>query len=248
MNGKISGLAALVLSIVLMGIPSSEAAPFLMSFTAFKSTSLTMPDYESQQHVLMLQVRGGGQGASTPVAGAAVLSPPSGHTLNETDTITSDILTDESSSTVSSVPYNFSLFQKGDGSETDPDGIPGRFLRMQKGNREKAKAALQHTLEWRKENDVDTILSKPQQKFDICKRILPHYFSGRDPTGHVIFVQRPGKISVELGHANNVTTDDLLMHYVFILEYCWNEVEPRPDQTMTVSLLLVARTSFMRHW
>lgn len=51
-------------------------------------------------------------------------------------------------------------------------------------------------------------------------------------SGHVIFVQRPGKISIEVGEANNVTTDDLLMHYVYLLEYCWNEIEPRPDQTM----------------
>ena len=104
---------------------------------------------------------------------------------------------------------------------------------MQKGNREKAKAALESTLEWRRKQDVDIILSKPHSKFDICKRVLPHYFSGRDPTGHVIFVQRPGKISQALAHANNLTNDDLLYHYVFVLEYCWNEIEPRPDQTMT---------------
>ena len=39
----------------------------------------------------------------------------------------------------------FQACQPGDGSQTDPDGIPERFLRMQKGNREKAKAAFAHT-------------------------------------------------------------------------------------------------------
>jgi hypothetical protein len=135
--------------------------------------------------------------------------------------------------------YNFSLFQPGDGSETDSDGIPGRFLRMQKGNRIKAKHALDATLEWRACHNVDSILSRPHPKYDVSKRVLPHYFAGRDPTGHVIFVQRPGKISMSFAERNNVTEHDLLMHYVYVLEYCWNMIEPssssssRPDQTMT---------------
>lgn len=129
--------------------------------------------------------------------------------------------------------YEFSLFQSGDGSESDPDGIPGRFLRMQKGNRQKAMVALQATLKFRQEHAVDTILSRPHPQFDVCKLVLPHYFAGRDPTNHVIFVQRPGQIQMQLAEMNNITTDDLLQHYIWTLEYCWNVLEPRPDQTMT---------------
>lgn len=129
--------------------------------------------------------------------------------------------------------YEFSLFQSGDGSETDPDGIPGRFLRMQKGNRQQALVALQATLNFREEHAVDTILSRPHPQLDICKLVLPHYFAGRDPTNHVIFVQRPGLIQMQLAEVNNITTEDLLHHYIWTLEYCWNVLEPRPDQTMT---------------
>jgi hypothetical protein len=36
-----------------------------------------------------------------------------------------------------------------------------------------------------------------------------------------------------LAKINDVSTNQLLMHYVYVLEYCWNIIEPRPDQTMT---------------
>jgi hypothetical protein len=226
----------------------ASAAPFLskMSLT-FRRNSLVRLSYfdalESHTIMLKLKRRGGGQGTSTLTSSSSSINAPTTNTTANADTLAtatistplnettaSDVLTD---SKEESVPYNFSLFQKGDGSETDPDGIPGRWLRMQKGHREKAKEALQATLEWRRDQNVDIILSKPHVKFDVCKRVLPHYFSGRDATGHVIFVQRPGKIQTSLAEANNVTNDDLLYHYVFVLEYCWNEIEPRPDQTMT---------------
>jgi hypothetical protein len=129
--------------------------------------------------------------------------------------------------------FKFPLVIPGDGSESDSDGLPSRFLRMQKGNREKALSALQHTLDWRKEHQVDTILERPHRKYHACKAIFPHYFCGRDTTDHVVFVQRPGHIDMHLAKANDVSTDELLQHYVYILEYCWNIIEPRLDQTMT---------------
>jgi CRAL/TRIO domain len=139
--------------------------------------------------------------------------------------------------------YTFPLCQKGDGHEDDPDSIPGRYLRMQKGNRVKAKAALEATMKWRAEHQIDTILSRPHTKFDLCKAILPHCFLGRDPTDHVIFCQRPGFANMNLLHDNIVSTDELLMHYVCVLEFCWNVLEPRPDQTMT-SILDMKGVSF----
>lgn len=71
-------------------------------------------------------------------------------------------------------PYAFSLYQNDDGSRDDPDGIPARYMQMQGGKRENAKKALDLTLEWRKEHDIDTILARPHDKFDICKRVFPH--------------------------------------------------------------------------
>merc|ERR1712238_473549 len=63
--------------------------------------------------------------------------------------------------------YEFSVFQKNDGHETDPDGIPTRYMVMQNNRRDLAKIALQKTIDWRKEHDIDTILARPHPKFDI---------------------------------------------------------------------------------
>jgi len=128
----------------------------------------------------------------------------------------------------------FGASKPGDGSESDPDGIPTRFLKMQKGNREKAKKAFAHTLEWRAARNVDKILWETRPLYDLCKSIFPHYFSGRDVLNNPILVQRPGQLDLEKAHKYNITMDQLLMDFVYALEYCWNIMEPGPpDGVMT---------------
>mmetsp|Transcript_39948 Transcript_39948/g.48686 ORF Transcript_39948/g.48686 Transcript_39948/m.48686 type:complete len:311 (+) Transcript_39948:60-992(+) len=125
--------------------------------------------------------------------------------------------------------YTFGASKPGDGSESNKDGIPNRFLLMQKNNRCAAKRAFSDHLAWREEHSVDDILNRPHPKFDACKAVLPHYFPGRDVAGNPVFVQRPGMIDMELAKKNNVTMEELLTHYVYIIEYCWNIFEPRTE-------------------
>lgn len=130
-------------------------------------------------------------------------------------------------------PYAFSLYQKDDGSQDDPDGIPTRYMKMQGFKRDLAKKALDATLAWRHSNNIDTILARPHPKFDICKRVFPHYFCGRDDTNHVILLQRPGLIDLPVAEANGLSGDDLLYHYIYEMEYLWQILEPVPNGTMT---------------
>jgi hypothetical protein len=131
----------------------------------------------------------------------------------------------------------FSLFQKGDGSETDPDGIPTRYLKMQSYNRDRALSALETTLKWRLENNMDEILKRPQTKFDLCKAVFPHYFLGRDKDNHVVFLQRPALIDLQRGKKNKLTNDELLLHYVYVNEYLWQILEASEPQGTMISLL-----------
>lgn len=151
---------------------------------------------------------------------------------NPDDDITSDETAEE---TEESQPRNltFTAISPNDGSAEDPDGIPTRWLDMKKGDREGAKEAFQTHLAWREEVNVDTMLERPHPKFDICKQMAPHYFAGRDPHNNIIFVQRPAHVDFELMRMNNATIDDLLLHYVYVIQYCWNMVEPAPDAVMT---------------
>jgi hypothetical protein len=121
--------------------------------------------------------------------------------------------------------YSFSLYQTGDGSETDPDGIPTRYLRMQGNERDLAAIALNKTLQWRREHDIDNLLAKPHSKFDLCKAVFPHYFIGRDKGNHILFVQRPALLDLEKAEAIGLSMDDLLMHYVYVNEYLWQILE-----------------------
>jgi hypothetical protein len=110
----------------------------------------------------------------------------------------------------SASPYSFTLLQEMDGSETDPDRIPRRYLRMQNDKRDQAKKAVEATLKWRKENEIDTILARPHSKFDVCKKVFPHYFCGRDDGNHVILLQRPGLIDLCIATDNGLAGEDLL--------------------------------------
>ena len=121
--------------------------------------------------------------------------------------------------------YSFSLYQTGDGSETDPDGIPTRYLRMQGNERDLAAIALNKTLQWRRDHDIDNLLAKPHSKFDLCKAVFPHYFIGRDKGNHILFVQRPALLDLDKAKAIGLSMDDLLMHYVYVNEYLWQILE-----------------------
>ena len=113
-------------------------------------------------------------------------------------------------------PFSFSLLQDNDGSQTDPDGIPSRYLAMHNNRRDRALRAFEATLKWREENKIDTILARPHLNFDICKRIFPFYFCGRDDSNHLILLQRPGMINLELVEKNKISPEELLHRKSFL--------------------------------
>eukprot|EP00804_Cyclotella_cryptica_P006401 CCRYP_014288-RB/>CCRYP_014288-RB protein AED:0.17 eAED:0.17 QI:266/1/1/1/0.5/0.33/3/859/387 len=131
-----------------------------------------------------------------------------------------------------------------DGSDSDPDGIPTRFLQMKKDNRAEAKEAWEAHLLWRQLFQVDTLLSRPHKLFDVCKAMVPHYFAGRDPHNNVIFVQRPAMLDFELMRRNNATMEDLLLHYVYVIEYCWNILDPSPPEKVMTNIVDMKGLSF----
>ena len=131
---------------------------------------------------------------------------------------------------------SFSLTQPGDGSQSDPDGIPTRFMLMQKGHRGNAIQALHATKAWREKYSVDTILSRPHPNYDVYKAIFPVYLAGRDPTGHIIVVEQLGKINDELAKRKNISMDEVLIHFVYMVEYCWNILDRPPHNHLLGSI------------
>jgi len=209
----------------------------LPSFISAKKSSFHWTDN------VLFQTRGGSdeeEGATTAVAeaeeGAAVAA------ANNDDVVTPI----DSDNATEAEPRNltFSATKPYDGSPEDPDGIPSRFLNMKKGDREGAKEAFEGHLAWRKENDVDTVLSRPHPQFDVCKAMAPHYFAGHDVKGNIVFVQRPAMLDFELMRKNNATIDDLLNHYIYVIEYCWNILEDGPPEGVMTNVLDMSGLSF----
>ena len=97
------------------------------------------------------------------------------------------------------------------------------------GNSPTAHTAWKKSLAWREENSIYNILSLPNPKFDKIKLFCPHFFAGRDAVDNVIFVQCPGRFNVNKILEANLTIADLLFHYVYTIEYCWNVLDSRPS-------------------
>lgn len=150
--------------------------------------------------------------------------------------------------------FVFSLFQPGDGHETDADGIPQRYLKMHNGKRELSKESLESTLTWRTEHSIDRLLQSPHEQFDVCKSVFPHYFAGRDRENHVVFVQRPGMLRMDLADANHLSKEALLRtygchkivlshdacasgHYVYVNEYLWQIVETEHPMAVMLGII-----------
>lgn len=225
-----------------------------------------LPPLERTTRDLCLRIRGGrlgkGSGQKQGVIDANVATVPTENiTVSETIVIEKPLSAESSAFLVEDADENpipetyvFSVFQKNDGSKSDPDNIPRRFLKMQHDNREKAKKALETTIEWRRKNGIDSILARPHPKFDVCKQVFPHYFCGHDDDNHVILLQRPGLINLPIAKANGLAGEDLLYHYVYAMEYLWQVTEKdNPDATMTsiidltgLNISVLRRTELLR--
>ncbi|KAL7464603.1 hypothetical protein ACHAXS_004940 [Conticribra weissflogii] len=210
-----------------------QSTSFLISESASSDLSKSSV---SQWHDILLQTRGG---SSTADANVFPSEQQEEITSDVTPLIDEDIANTTSTNTTNATQpqtprlLNFSATTPNDGSQTDPDGIPTRFLQMKKNNRDEAKAAFAEHLRWRERFQVDTLLSRPHPKYDVCKAMVPHYFSGRDPHDNIVFVQRPAMLDFEIMRRNNATIDDLLLHYIYVIEYCWNILDPGHDRIMT---------------
>ena len=203
--------------------------PFISSSSAASSSLVGR-----RGEMLLLNTRGG----STVEEETAIAEVDNENKVDEGNSdviITSDETAEEDTEESQPQPKNwtFAATSPNDGSADDPDGIPARWLDMKKGDRQGAKEAFETHLAWREEVGVDTMLERSHPKFDVCKQMAPHYFAGRDPHNNVIFVQRPAHVDFELMRMNNATIDDLLLHYVYVIQYCWNIMESAPGAIMT---------------
>ncbi|GMI30289.1 hypothetical protein TrCOL_g5531 [Triparma columacea] len=101
---------------------------------------------------------------------------------------------------------------------------PPRFMAVHPTSISKANKHWREAhLTWRSEYKVDDMLvTSERPNFKIIKEKAPHSFLGFDKEGHIIFLQRPGLIDFKGLRKSGVSTEDVLSHFIFVFEYCWN--------------------------
>ncbi|OQR94468.1 hypothetical protein ACHHYP_01260 [Achlya hypogyna] len=113
--------------------------------------------------------------------------------------------------------------------EVPDDDIYGRFLEGMSGNVTEARRRYFAMVNWRKEEDIDTILARPNPHFDAMKDSLVLYIHKRDKMGRMIQIEKTGlmKKSMQSMAARGVSEADVLHHTAFMQEYYWKVLDNR---------------------
>jgi CRAL/TRIO domain len=117
-----------------------------------------------------------------------------------------------------------------------PDELPLRFLRAGKNDPIEGVRRYQATLQMRREQQIDTILREPSEKFHIIKQYYPHYCHYRGKNNEPCFYEQPPKTNLSELRKNGITLDKLLRHYTMVTEYQWQYIE-RDDLARSIYII-----------
>ncbi|OEU19297.1 hypothetical protein FRACYDRAFT_235346 [Fragilariopsis cylindrus CCMP1102] len=106
-----------------------------------------------------------------------------------------------------------------------PTELPVRFLRAGKGDIIEGQRRYMATLQWRKEQNIDTILFEEHFKFTMIKENYPHYFHLRGKQGEPVFYEQPPKTDLQKLKNGGVTLISLVRHYTMVTEFQWQFLE-----------------------
>mmetsp|Transcript_19816 Transcript_19816/g.26133 ORF Transcript_19816/g.26133 Transcript_19816/m.26133 type:complete len:333 (-) Transcript_19816:513-1511(-) len=114
--------------------------------------------------------------------------------------------------------------------------LPLRFYYSEDGNWEKAMERWRDTFRWRAQKNADLALKEPHPDFDVLKKFYPHYYYGRDKRGNMCYWFIPGKMNLTALKAHGVDEERFLWHVMWCLEYCWQELNKKETDRVTVIL------------
>jgi len=92
----------------------------------------------------------------------------------------------------------------------------------------KAKAKWEESQQWRQQQSVWRIHSTPHSHFTEIKKAYPHYVHGFSRAGYVIVYEQPGKMELKGLFRSGCTVDDMIHHYVYLMEHIGNVLSEDP--------------------
>ncbi|KAL3908495.1 MAG: hypothetical protein SGILL_008458 [Bacillariaceae sp.] len=117
-----------------------------------------------------------------------------------------------------------------------PEELPLRFLRAGKNDPEEGQRRYEATLEWRKENGIDTILLDPHPHFELIKSHYPHYYHLKGHKGEPVFFEQPPKTNLKALKQGGIDLHSLVRHYTMVTEFQWQFIE-RDDLARSITVL-----------
>ena len=115
---------------------------------------------------------------------------------------------------------------------TQAASLPQRFVAATKGNIEYARTRWQHTLHWRADNDIKSILRDAHSNYELIKEHYPHYYHLTSRNGHMVYYEKPGAINLLAMRKHGVGVPELLRHYIYITEFLWRVLLPSESAKM----------------
>jgi hypothetical protein len=110
-----------------------------------------------------------------------------------------------------------------------PDVTPKNYITICNGNVKKAQAMWQATQNWRREQSVWKIHRIHNKWFPRIKQAYPHFVHGFSKDGCPIIYEQPGKMNLKNLFRSGCSVEDMVRHYVFLLEYISNHVCTREE-------------------
>ncbi|CAJ1890556.1 unnamed protein product [Cylindrotheca closterium] len=122
----------------------------------------------------------------------------------------------------------YSLFPP---SPPPPKEVPLRFLNACNGDYAEAQRRYDATLEWRRKENMDTILREPFPNFFTIKKHYPHYHHGTGFRGEPVYYEFPAKADMKALKRAGLSADQLFRHYNMVTEFQWQMLNR--DDSMT---------------
>lgn len=93
----------------------------------------------------------------------------------------------------------------------------------------KATAKWEESQQWRQDQNVWRIHATRHNHFAEIKKAYPHFVHGFSKAGYIIVYEQPGKMELKGLFRSGCTVDDMIHHYVYLMEYIGNVLSEDPQ-------------------
>jgi len=76
----------------------------------------------------------------------------------------------------------------------------------------------------------------PTPLFTLIKKHYPHYYCSRGISGATVYYEDCGSIDVPALTSLNITVPDLIKHYVYMTEFCFNILNGNREDAKTITV------------